>query len=237
MTLTNRPNGYRRILAVENAKTTKGEALGYLTGILYLAPANESGVMNTCPMATDACRAACLFTAGRGRFEGIRNGRIAKTLLLHSNRALFLECLKWDIGMIVRRARKLGLKPCVRINGTSDLAWIPAMMADEFPAVQFYDYTKLSKPELRLRSNYWLTFSYSGANLAESLRVLKASVNVSVVFNTRKGETLPASWNGYPVVDGDTHDLRFLDGTGVIVGLRAKGDARKQTSPFIVLAA
>ncbi|MGA7235931.1 MAG: hypothetical protein WBY44_09635 [Bryobacteraceae bacterium] len=237
MTLTNRPKGYRRILAVENAKTTKGEALGYLTGILYLAPANESGVMNTCPMATDACRAACLFTAGRGRFDAIRQGRINKTLLLHSNRALFLDCLRWDIGMIVRRAGKLGLKPCVRINGTSDLAWLAAMMADEFPTVQLYDYTKLSKPELRVRSNYWLTFSYSGANLAECLRVLPLGVNVSVVFTTRKGETLPAFWNGYPVVDGDTHDLRFLDGAGVIVGLRAKGDARKQTSPFIVLAA
>ena len=236
MLLTHRPNGYRSILAVENAKTTKGEALGYLTGIMYLAPANESGVMNTCPMATDACRAACLFTAGRGRFHAIRQGRINKTLLLHSNRALFLECLSWDIGMIVRRAAKLGLIPCVRINGTSDLAWLAAMMASEFPSVQLYDYTKLSKPELRVRPNYWLTFSYSGANLAESLRVLKAGVNVSVVFTTRKGETLPAFWNGYPVVDGDTHDLRFLDQKGVIVGLRAKGDARKQASPFVVLA-
>src|SRR5579864_2488029 len=132
MTLTNRPKGYRRILAVENAKTTKGEALGYLTGILYLAPANESGVMNTCPMSTDACRKACLFTAGRGRFDAIRQGRINKTLLLHSNRALFLDCLRWDIGMIVRRARKLGLIPAIRINGTSDLAWLSGMMADEF---------------------------------------------------------------------------------------------------------
>ena len=237
MTLTHRPKGYRRILAVENAKTTKGESLGYLTGILYLAPANESGVMNTCPMSTEACRNACLFTAGRGRFDAIRNGRIAKTLLLHNDRALFLDCLRWDIGMIVRRARKLGLKPAIRINGTSDLAWIPAMMSLEFPSVMFYDYTKLAKPELRVRSNYWVTFSYSGANLAESLRALKAGVNVSVVFNTRRGETLPANWNGFEVIDGDTHDLRFLDPKGVIVGLRAKGEARKQTSPFIVLAA
>ena len=110
------------------------------------------------------------------------------------------------------------------------------MMSLEFPRVQFYDFTKLSKPELRVRSNYWVTFSYSGANLAESLRALKAGVNVSVVFSTAKGEALPASWNGFQVIDGDTHDLRFLDPKGVIVGLRAKGDARKQTSPFIVLA-
>ena len=236
MTLTRRPKGYRRILAVENAKTTKGEALGYLTGILYLAPSNESGVMNTCPMATDACIAACLFTAGRGAFDAIRNGRIDKTLLLHGNRALFLDCLRWDIGMIIRRADKLGLIPCVRINGTSDLAWLAAMMSEEFRDVMFYDYTKLSKPELRVKPNYWLTFSYSGSNLTESLRVLAQGVNVSVVFTTRKGEALPLTWNGFKVIDGDTHDLRFLDPKGVVVGLRAKGKARKQTSPFIVLA-
>lgn len=232
-----RPLGYRRLLEVKNAKTVKGESLGYLTGILYLAPANESGVMNTCPSATDACIQACLFTAGRGIFAKTRNGRIAKTRLLHANRALFLDCLRWDIGMIARRARKHGLTPCVRINGTSDLAWIVLQMAAEFPAVQFYDYTKLAKPELRVRPNYCLTFSYSGSNLSESLRALANGVNVSVVFNTRKSKPLPPTWNGFAVVDGDSHDLRFLDPQGVVVGLRAKGKARKQTSPFIVLAA
>jgi len=237
MTYTRRPNGYRRILAVENAKTTKGEKLGYLTGIFYGAPADESGVMNTCPKATAACKAACLFTAGRGKMRNVRAGRIAKTLLLHSDRALFLACLRWDIATLVRRAAKLNLTPCVRINGTTDLAWLAAMMADEFPTVQFYDYTKLSKPELRIKSNYALTFSYSGENLAECLSALLHGVNVSVVFNTRKGDALPEYWHGFPVVDGDTHDLRFLDPKFVVVGLRAKGDAKQQASPFIVLAA
>lgn len=180
---------------------------------------------------------ACLFTAGRGAFQSVRNGRINKTLLLHSNRALFLDCLRWDIIAVVRRAEKLGLIPCVRVNGTSDLAWLAGMMADEFPNVQFYDYTKLSKPELRVKSNYSLTFSYSGWNLAECLQALVHGVNVSVVFTTRKGQALPATWNGYPVIDGDTHDLRFLDPKGVVVGLRAKGVAKTVASPFIVLAA
>ena len=35
--------GMDRLLTVQNAKTTKGEKLGILTGILYLAPANEVG--------------------------------------------------------------------------------------------------------------------------------------------------------------------------------------------------
>ena len=29
----------------------------------------------------------------------------------------------------------------------------------------------------------------------------------------------------------------FLDPKGVVIGLRAKGDAKKQKSPFVVLAA
>jgi hypothetical protein len=231
-----KPAGYRTMLGVANAKTSKGEALGYLTGILYLAPANESGVMNTCPKATDACRAACLRTSGRMKFNSARNSRLSKTLLLHANRALFLECLRYDITALAKRAQKLNLTPCVRINGTSDLAWIALQMASEFPNVQFYDYTKLPYPELRARANYWLTFSYSGENMLETMGALSQGVNVSVVFNTRRGHDLPQTWNGYPVIDGDKHDLRFLDPKGVVVGLRAKGDAIKQVSPFIVLA-
>ena len=75
-----------KLLTVANAKTTKGEKLGYLTGILYLAPADESGVMNTCPMSTAGCRAACLYTAGRASmFPMINRARVRKTLWLHSD--------------------------------------------------------------------------------------------------------------------------------------------------------
>jgi hypothetical protein len=230
-----RPERYRRILDENNAKTIKGEALGYLTGILYLAPAEESGVMNTCPKATPACRAACLYTAGRGPMPNVIAGRMAKTLLLHQNRELFLDCLRWDIGKLVRRAAKLGLKPCVRLNGTSDLAWMAMAMAVEFPAVQFYDYTKLPGPWQRQQPNYRLTFSYSGHNLGEAQNALGHGVNVSVVFAVGKGEPLPLTWHGHRVIDGDAHDLRFLDEFGVVVGLRAKGRARYQISPFIVI--
>jgi hypothetical protein len=160
--------------------------------------------------------------------------RIWKTRLLHANRAQFLEFLRYDIGRLIRRARKLGLTPAVRLNGTSDLPWLPLQMAREFPDVQFYDYTKLPKPYLRTRANYAITFSHSGENLSESLNALAQGVNVAVVFDTRKGQPLPESWNGYRVIDGDMHDLRFLDARGVVVGLRAKGKARKQDSAFIV---
>jgi hypothetical protein len=140
-----------RLLTVQNAKTTKGEKLGILTGILYLAPANESGVTNTCASSTPECRQACLYTAGRGRFDSVRYGRIRKTRWLARDRAGFVEELKRNVARLVARARKLGLKPAVRINGTSDLPWLAQEIAAAFPGVQFYDYTKHPKPWLRTR--------------------------------------------------------------------------------------
>jgi hypothetical protein len=118
--------------------------------------------------------------------------------------------------------------PCVRVNGTSDLPQLALRLARKFPNVQLYDYTKIPRAETRKLDNYHLTYSHSGYNAEECLRVLKLGVNVAVVFDTRKGQPLPKRWNGYRVIDGDLSDLRFLDPTGVIVGLRAKGRARKR---------
>jgi hypothetical protein len=59
---------------------------------------------------------------------------------------------------------------------------------------------------------------------------LKAGGNVAAVF-----KTIPKTWKGFPVVDGDETDLRFLDGKNVIVGLKAKGKAKKDTSGFVVV--
>ncbi len=95
-------------------------------------------------------------------------------------------------------------------------------MAHEFPTVQFYDYTKIPRPWRRTLPNYHLTFSFSGANLTDALSALQHGINVAVVFQRQ----LPSTWNGYPVINGDESDLRFIDAKGVIVGLKAKGTAR-----------
>jgi hypothetical protein len=226
-----------RLLTVQNAKTTKGEKLGILTGILYLAPANESGVMNTCASSTPECRRACLYTAGRGRFDSVRHGRIRKTLWLAGDRAGFVEELKRNVVRLIASARKMRLRPAVRMNGTSDLPWLAHEVAMAFPHVQFYDYTKHAKPWLRILPNYHLTFSHSGHNVQDCIDTLEHGINVAVVFTTRRGEALPGTWNGFPVIDGDLHDCRFLDPAGVVVGLRAKGAAKGSESPFVVLAA
>jgi hypothetical protein len=229
--------GMDRLLTVQNAKTTKGERLGILTGILYLAPANESGVLNTCASSTPECRDACLYTAGRGRFDSVRHGRIRKTLWLAGDREDFVQELKRNVTRLVARARRMGLQPAIRVNGTSDLPWLAQELARAFPDVQFYDYTKHPKPWLRTLPNYHLTCSHSGHNAQDCMDALEHGVNVAVVFTTRRGDALPATWNGLSVIDGDLHDCRFLYPTGVVVGLRAKGTAKDAQSPFVVLAA
>lgn len=230
-------DGYKRgaVLQTANAKTVKGESLGVLTGICYLAPASESGVMNVCTFATKGCIKACLYDSGRSKiFPEIKRARIGKTVWLWEDRESFLNALRRDIKALIREAEREGLKPAVRFNGTSDLPWVSMQMAREFPSVMFYDYTKLPKSWLRTRYNYSLTFSYSGENLSECLEALAHGVNVSVVFDTKRSGKLPTEWMGYRVIDGDMHDVRFLDPKGVIVGLRAKGEAKKVASSFVV---
>jgi hypothetical protein len=133
-----------KLLTIENHKTSKGQALGYLTGILYLAPHRIAGYANLCPWSTDGCRKACLYTAGRGAFHNIQESRIIKTIHYFENRQGFIEQLQSDIEALQRKAIKLGLKPVVRLNGTSDINWqlvAPQLFTDN-PDVQFYDYTK-----------------------------------------------------------------------------------------------
>jgi hypothetical protein len=216
----------------------KGEAAGYSTGILYLAPAREAGLGNMCPMASKGCAAACLFTAGRGRFGKVKQSRIDKTLLFHRNRELFLECLFYDIEKHVAKSADAGLVPCIRLNGTSDVQWERQLIdgksiMDWFPDVQFYDYTKIwTRFDRRIPPNYHLTFSRSESNQDKVDFLLEnhPEVNIAVVFSGG----LPAMWRGRRVIDGDINDLRFKDPAGSIVGLKAKGSAKRDTSGFVV---
>lgn len=226
-----------KLLSVQNAKTTKGEPLGFLTGILYLAPADTAGRGNLCPFASPGCRAACLYSAGRGRFASVQAGRLRKTHAFFDSPARFVESLAEDVARLVRAAGKRGMVPAVRLNGTSDVPWERVKGEDgrtileRFPLVQFYDYTKRPK-RWDIPPNYHLTFSLSETNLPAAQRELSAGRSVAVVFAVPKGSPLPTHWNGLPIVDGDLHDLRFLDPGPCIVGLRAKGAAKADASGF-----
>ena len=228
---------YAKLLSIDtNAKTVKGQKQNFLTGIVYLAPSDESAVMNTCAHASVGCRAACLFTAGRGRFDSVRQSRIDRTIFFKQDRPAFIAKLIKEIDALVRKAAKLGMTPCVRLNGTSDLPWENLGIMNVFPEVQFYDYTKnLSRMHAyctgKMPSNYHLTFSRAEDNHASCEMVVAWGGNVAAVFSDKN---LPAVYLNRPVVSGDESDLRFLDAKGVIVGLYAKGKAKKDTSGFVV---
>jgi hypothetical protein len=90
------------LLAVSaDAKTVKGERQGYLTGILYLAPADSvADGLNLCPMATPGCRASCLNTAGRGVFASVQTGRARKRQWFQTDRPGFVAALAaavWEV--------------------------------------------------------------------------------------------------------------------------------------------
>jgi hypothetical protein len=128
------------------------------------------------------------------------------------------------------------MTPAVRLNGTSDIEWTRFGIMEEFPDVVFYDYTAvLNRLEKPRPANYHLTFSKKEDNDASCMVAVKLGYNVAVVFDTKKDEPLPALWHNVPVYDGDETDARFLDPQGgYIIGLRAKGDAKKDSSGFTV---
>lgn len=224
-----------KLLTTQNYKTSKGEKLGILTGILYLAPAKISGY-EVCPQRSEGCTRACLYTAGMGAFSNVQKARIEKTKQFFENREAFLEQLRKDIKALVKKAEKLNMTPAVRLNGTSDIEWTRTGLMKEFPEIQFYDYTKVMRRVVENDiPNYHITFSKNECNDEQSEWVLKNGGNVAVVFSTKKGEALPSTWKGYPVYDGDDTDARFLDPKGgYVVGLRAKGKAKKDTDGFVI---
>ena len=214
-----------KLLNVQNAKTVKGEKQGYMTFILYLAPGKLSGYQ-VCPQSTDECRSACLYYAGRGNMASVQKSRLGKTRMYFEATDTFLKVLYSDIGKACLSAKRKGLTPVFRLDGTSDLG-LAKLVSRKFPNLQFYDYTKC--PGRHGSDNWHVTFSYSGPNLKESLTRLRGGDNVAVVF---KGD-LPETWLGFPVVDGDETDLRFLDPAGTVIGLHAKGPAKNLDGSFV----
>ena len=75
-----------------NAKTIKSRKVGYLTGVLYLAPGTLSG-HQVCPSASAGCLSACLYTAGRGAMTCTQRARVAKTQLFFNDRVAFVDML------------------------------------------------------------------------------------------------------------------------------------------------
>ena len=226
-----------KLLSTAHPKIQKGTKMGYLSFILHLAPSDLSG-KNTCPKATPGCIAACLNTAGRGGMfkrgettNVIQKARIRKTEYFFADREAFMDDLVSDIMRAVNYARKKGLTPVFRLNGTSDLSWekYPTRYgADnifaQFPTIQFYDYTKVLGRKVSHIENYHLTFSKADGNDADVAEALMQGMSVVAVY-----DEIPAD-----VPSADETDLRFLDPRGIMLGLKAKGRAKKDYSGFVI---
>lgn len=231
----------KNLIAVSaDTKTVKGNKQGVLTGIMYFAPHNISG-NQVCPKASPQCIEACLYTAGRGVYTQVQQGRINKTVWFFKERDTFMVRLVENIESLVKKANKNKMIPAVRLNGTSDIAWEKMAVVrggkafrnlmEAFPNIMFYDYTKILGRKYALTlPNYHLTFSLSENNDVEALQALEEGYNVAVVMNLKKGQDKPETWGGFPVIDGDETDIRFRDAKGGhIVALTAKGSAKTQT--------
>lgn len=232
--------GCKSLLGEQNAKTTKGAKKGYKTGILYMMP-NDT----LCPMSEIAgCREPCLVTAGRAKFiHTIGKARAGRTEFFQHDRKNFLRLLTKEIDRIISKAKREGLTPVFRLNGTSDIDWSNVKLDngknvfEEYPDIQFYDYTK--SPSIIRKSaniaNWHVTASYSEASPKYQAMISKAAneygANMAVVFDSKH---MPESFNGRHVINGDETDLRFLDDSNVIVGLSAKGDAKQDVSGFVI---
>jgi len=219
-----------KLLSTANPKIQKGTKLGYLSFILHLAPSTLSG-KNTCPKATAGCIAACLNTAGRGGMfrkgettNTIQKARIRKTKQYFDEREQFLADLEADIRKAIKFAEKQGLIPVFRLNGTSDLSVEKWGIIEKFPTVQFYDYTKVLGRKVSHLPNYHLTFSKADGNDADVAEALLQGMSVVAVY-----DEIPAG-----VPSADETDLRFLDPKGIMLGLKAKGRAKKDYSGFVI---
>lgn len=203
-------------LLSSSAKSEKSRAKGWLSAVLYLEPS-----LKLCPFSTPACRAACLVHSGRLPMPKAQSARAKRTELFHSNPTLFRELLEAELLLHKARAKAQGLKPCVRLDGTSDTGMHADLAAFlDGHDIRSYDYTKDLQRAVENPEHY--TFSFSGGKVSKrnALAFLASGGRVAVIF---QGQDLPTEWEGFPVIDGDADDLRFLDPPGVVVGLRLKG--------------
>ena len=219
-----------------NAKTKKNKRP---TSILYMTPSyveNNGKTKDMCPYASDACREACLYTAGRGAMPNVQEARQARTFMYLNDKQNFFTRISNEINETAKRTQG---EYAIRLNGTSDQPLVEHLVKEHriLPNVTFYDYTKNPKKakERILSSGHRYVVAYSKSekcsSLAETMQVLDNGGIVAVVFRNE----IPTTYLGYPVYDGDERDDLMLDIQGpAVLGLKAKGKAKKDASGFVV---
>ena len=235
------------ILSVSSdPKTVKSLIDGILTGVMYGMPANGSGEWNDCPFASLGCTMACLNTSGHGgigldqdNLNPVQIARLKRSAFFHTRRSEFWTMLIRDIDRLIRKAKKLGLKAAVRLNGTTDVKWesqpvvidgvkIANNIMALYPDVIFYDYTAwpyAKRPNESLPINYHLTFSRKENNDSQIADNISHGRNATVVVDIKSSDkttAIPITWREIPTFDADKSDFRPNDPIGRVLILRYK---------------
>ena len=143
---------------------------------------------------------------GRGVFPKVREARQTKAQFFHDDQAAFLDQLHRELNNFAKLCRRNGERGAVRLNVFSDVCWERYGIPQAHPDLLFVDYCKQVARLGKTPENYKLIFSYSG----------------------------PRMFRGRSVIDGDRDDIANAYATGQIVGLRAKGSARRDRSGFVI---
>jgi hypothetical protein len=213
------------LLSTNNTKTIKGEKLGYITYILYMSSFTQNSLgKNVCSHASKGCAESCLVGSGHGgMLPKVMRGRINRTEYFLRDRVGFFNQLRNEIEKAIKKHEGKAIVT-FRLNGTSDISYEKFKVFEGknifelFPNVKFYDYTKnYLRFDKELPKNYHLTFSRSETNEAKAMEILARGFNVAMVFTK-----LPETYKGYKVINADENDLRFLDESNVICGLKFK---------------
>lgn len=219
-----------RYLLSQSVKVLKGEKFGYLTGVCYMSNATTMGGINTCSHAKKAgCIEPCLAMSGHMAGRDAIQARLDRLKLLTRDPSLFFELLTRELERLQTRANRSGHKLAGRLNGTTDLDWSRITfdghtIFEHFPRIQWYDYTK--NPDIA--KNYSLkgisvTFSYyKKAKTVDIQALLNSGVNIAIAYRDSVPTCQEIGGTAYRVINGDEHDLRFLDPQGVVVGLKYK---------------
>ena len=216
----------------DTAKTDLNTSTVYEQVIRYLMAANRSGLINLCPHSTPECRAGCLgHTSGRLQFKGQQLAQYIRTVLYVENPLAFHIIEIDEIARHARRVNRKGFELVSRPNGTSDneyetMPWLLDCWERVGLAVA-YDYTanharKRGWQDVGSMLPYHVTHSTKERNHPNSVK--PGSYTVVAI---KKGVPVPATYNGYPVEDGDKGDMRFLDRPGHVTLGRAKGALKK----------
>lgn len=236
----------KALWSTTSAKAAKASGFGYINAIHYMAPHTIAGVGNLCPFASPGCAAACLgYHTGQASMvknssdvnskNNVRRSRDAKAVHYMRNRSAYRIELTKQLERLKAKAKREGLKLAIRFNGSTDVTGEPLVLAMAHPEVPVNEYTKSKRFAMANArgdhpSNLRVCFSRSEVNEADCVDVLKAGGIVSVVF---RGD-VPTHWKGFETVNGDEHDLLHKWPRGVVVALKAKGAAKKDTTGFVV---